>query len=192
MRPEQPYHLSQKLHTEMLEEKYGKISLQLLHDDDELREILLTDQQDIARTYAMTIRCNAWRKNREISAVHEAIRAGEPIGQAFKTRAYDIQKRALAVYTVRIPEWLRNAFMVEEIFGKTRITEFLVTKAGVTFQYGYVAEVYSPDFRKPSISLQDMEQVSIPVNSRQQARVDELKKRVSGMLHQIAPVLLFF
>jgi hypothetical protein len=35
MKQEHPYSLNLKLHTEVLEEKYGKISLQLLYDDDE-------------------------------------------------------------------------------------------------------------------------------------------------------------
>ncbi len=63
MKQEHPYSLDRKLHTEVLEEKYGKISLQLLYDDDETREVLLTDQLDIARTYALTVRSNNWRDN---------------------------------------------------------------------------------------------------------------------------------
>ena len=153
MKQEHPYFLNQKLHTEVLEEKYGKISLQVLHDDDETREVLLTDQHDIARTYALTVRSNNWRNNVEICAVNDAIRAGEPIGKAFKIRGYTISKHALAVYTIALPEWLRHAFMMDEHFAKARITEFVVRKQSSTFQYGFVTEVYSP--------VQDMKAISM-------------------------------
>jgi hypothetical protein len=190
MRKEEHYQLNNRLHTELLEEKYGKISLQLLHDDDDVREVFLTDQQDIARTYAITTRSKGWRSNAAIRAVNDAIRAGEPIGQAFRARGYNIQKNVLAVYTIALPEWLRHAFMAEENFAKTRITEFLVEKSGKVLRYGYVAEVYSPDFRKPVISRHDQTQVNCP--PARQPRVLELKQCVDNMLSQIAPVLLFF
>jgi hypothetical protein len=187
---EENFHLNNKLHTEVLEEKYGKISLQLLHDDDAVREVLLTDQQDIARTYAITIRSNGWRSNADICAINDAIRAGEPIGAAFKTRGYNVQKNVLAVYTIAIPGWLRHAFMVEENFSKTRIAEFLVERSGKIYRYGYVTELYSPDFRKPVVLQQDKAQVNCP--PARQPRVLELKQCVNNMLAQIAPVLLFF
>jgi hypothetical protein len=192
MKQEHPYYLKQKLHTEVLEERYGKISLQVLHDDDETREVLLTDQHDIARTYALTVRSNHWRNNVEICAVNDAIRAGEPIGQAFKTRGFTITKQVLAVYTITLPEWLRHAFMVDEYFAKARITEFVVKKQSFTSQYGFVTEVYSPDFRKALVNEQDWMQVSAGLNSHQPMRVHELKQRVNQTINQIAPVLLFF
>jgi hypothetical protein len=192
MKQEHPYFLNQKLHTEVLEEKYGKISLQVLHDDDETREVLLTDPHNIARTYALTVRSNNWRNNVEICAVNDAIRAGEPIGQAFKTRGYTISKHALAVYTIALPEWLRHAFMMDEYFAKARITEFVVRKQSSIFQYGFVTEVYSPDFRNALVNAQDRTQVSAGLNNHQPMWVSELKQRVNRAINQIAPVLLFF
>jgi hypothetical protein len=192
MKQEHPYYLHQKLHTEVLEEKYGKISLQVLHDDDETREVLLTDQRDIARTYALTVRCNNWRNNVEICAVNDAIRAGEPIGQAFKTRGYTITKHALAVYTITLPEWLRHAFMMDEHFAKARITEFVVRKRSSAFQYGFVTEVYSPDFRQALVNAQDRVQVAAGFNNHQPVWVNELQQRVNRTIYEIAPVLLFF
>jgi hypothetical protein len=190
MRTEQHYYLGGKLHTEVLEERYGKISLQVLHDDDQVREVLLTDQKDIARTYAITIRSNDWRNDEDICAINETIRAGEPIGKAFKSRGYAIRKNVMAVYPLALPEWLQHAFMVEASFGKTRITEFIVEKNGLSCRYGYVTEVYSPDFRKPLITVQDVAQIRLTASQR--SKVAELKKQVNEMLAQIAPVLLFF
>lgn len=181
MRPEQSYHLDQKLHTEVLEEKYGKITLLVLHDDDDTREVLLADQQNIARTYALTIRSSGWRRRKEIVAVNEAIRAGEPIGQAFKSRGYIISKNVLAVYTMRLPEWLRQAFMVDDYFGKIRITEFIVKAQQSDIRYGYVAELYSPDFRRPVVNTYDRAQVNTTISSR---RVAGLKNRICGTINQ--------
>ena len=182
--------MKDRLHTEVLEEKYGKISLQVLHDDDELREVLLTDAQDIVRTYAVTIRSEDWRNNTAFCAVNEAIRAGEPIGRAFKSRGYAIQKKVLTVYQLALPEWLRHAFVTEENFAKARITEFLVEKAGMVLSYGFVTEVYSPDFRKPVMTLHDLAQINC--TPAKLPMVMAIKQRVSDMLSQIAPVLLFF
>lgn len=190
MRREENYNLHQKLHTEVLEEKYGKISLQVLYDDDELREVLLTDQQDIARTYAITIKSNAWRKDKEVCAINDAIRSGEPIGAAFKNRGFSIQKNVLDVYSIAIPEWLQHAFMANQHFAKTRITEFLIEKPGKCFRYGYVTEIYSPDFRAPFVTATDKAQIMCPPASGR--RVNELKQQVNAMLSQIAPVLFFF
>jgi hypothetical protein len=190
MSKKEQYHLNERLHTEVLEERYGKISVQLLHDDDQMREVLLSDQQHIARTYAMTIRSKAWRNNKEVCAVNDAIRSGEPIGKAFKTRGFTIQKNILAVYPLALPDWLRDAFMVGDIFAKTRITEFYIEKSGLSYLYGHVTEVYSPDFREPAVSRYDMAQVNCPPDRL--PRVMELKQRVNEMLSEIAPVLLFF
>ena len=44
-----------KLHTDILEEKYGKIHSEVLRHDDFMRESLLLDEDNIARTYALTI-----------------------------------------------------------------------------------------------------------------------------------------
>ena len=186
MKQEEHYYLGEKLHTEVLEEKYGKIALQILYDNNEVREVLLNDKLGIARTYALTIRSNAWKNNKEIALVNDVIKTGEPIGRAFKTRGYTILKYVLAVYPVELPGWLRHAFMVKDHFAKTRITEFLVRKSGKTFQYGYIAEVYSPDFRKPVINIQDECQVALALSRQQHARVDELKKHVSSTLRKLS------
>jgi hypothetical protein len=67
-----------------------------------------------------------------------------------------------------------------------------VNKQSSSFQYGFVAEVYSPDFRKPIVNAQDRAQVSAGLNHHQAIWVNELKHRVNLAMNQIAPVLLFF
>ena len=82
--------------------------------------------------------------------------------------------------------------MMDEHFAKARITEFVVNKQSSTFQYGFVTEVYSPDFRKALVNAQDRAQVSAGLSNHQSMWVNELKQRVNQAINQIAPVLLFF
>jgi hypothetical protein len=156
------YHLSNKLHTEVLEENYGKIGVQILCDDNNIREVLLTDEEHIVRTYALTMKNKEWRQNKEMCVVNEAIQNGESIGKAFKTRGYAVQKNVLDVYVTILPEWLQMAFMTESKTAKARITEFIVKKHDEIFSYGIITEIYSPSFREPKVNATDEMQINIP------------------------------
>jgi hypothetical protein len=151
-----------KLHTEMLEEKYGKIDVQILCDDDNIREVLLMDELHITRTYALTMKNKEWQQNKEICSINRAIQNGEAIGKAFKSRGYGIQKNVLDVYITRLPGWLQLAFATESKAAKTRITEFIVKKHDEIYSYGLITEIYSPFFRKPVVNATDEMQVNIP------------------------------
>jgi hypothetical protein len=172
MSTEESYSLRERLHTDVLEEKYGKIDVQVLYDDDRVRKVLLSDRNNIARTYAMTQKTDDWRQDIGICAVNTAIRNGEPIGKAFKSRRYIVQKNVLAVYTVVLPEWLQQAFAVTEHFAKARATTFIVSKGVVQFRYGYVTEIYSPDFRPAIVTPDDIAQIKIlnPTGANQKRR----------------------
>jgi hypothetical protein len=156
------YHLSDKLHTEMLEEKYGKIDVQVLCDDDNIREALLMDDSFIARTYALTMKNKEWQQNKEMCCINKAIQNGEAIGKAFKSRGYSIKKNVLDVYITRLPDWLQLAFSTEYEKAKTRITEFIVKKHREIYNYGIIIEIYSPSFRKPVVNAADEMQINIP------------------------------
>lgn len=148
----------------MLEEKNGKIEVQVLYDDDHKREVLLIDKNRVARTYAITLKKNDWKQNIEIHRVNEAIKEGEGIGGAFKKRGYGIQKNVLDVYIIKLPKWLQQSFCTESKTAKARITEFMVKKNIAIYSYGIVTEVYSPDFRKPRINDSDRIQINIPLS----------------------------
>jgi len=146
----------------MLEEKYGKIGVQIICDDDNIREVLLMDELHITRTYALTMKNKEWRRNKEICSINRAIQNGETIGKAFKSRGYGIQKNVLDVYITRLPGWLQLAFATESKAAKTRITEFIVKKHDEIYSYGLITEIYSPSFRKPVVNAADEMQVNIP------------------------------
>src|SRR3989337_2981879 len=122
------YIVTGRLHTEVLQDVYGRISVQVLNDDNLTREVLLLDQQNIARTYALTIKNTEWAWNKEMQAVNAAIRGGEAIGKAFKVNGFSICKNIIDVYVVNLPGWLQDTFAHGSEIAKARISEFLVKK----------------------------------------------------------------
>ena len=156
------YIVTGRLHTEVLQDVYGRISIQVLHDDNLTREVLLVDQQNITRTYALTIKNTEWARNKEMQVVNSAIRTGEAIGKAFKVNGFSICKNIIDVYVVNLPKWLQDAFAHNSAIAKARISEFLVKKNQFIFNYGLITEIYSPDFRNATLNVQDIAQINLP------------------------------
>jgi hypothetical protein len=162
MKHPESYNLRNRLHTEVLKEKYGKVNTHVLRDDDHIRDVLLMDEHLIARTYALTIKNKQWQHNDEIYEVNKAIQNGEGIGEAFKSRGFVIQKNVLDVYVIKLAEWLRLAFETNNKTAKARIAEFIVKKGNLIYNYGTITEVYAPDFRTPQVNETDKAQINIP------------------------------
>ena len=155
----QHFPLFEKLHTDILEERYGSIHAKVLRHDSKIRKSLLTDSKDIARTYALTF-LQDWH-NKEVSNINEQIKNGEAIGVAFREKGYSIRKNVLDVFIIRLPKWLKDEFYAKEGYAKARISEFYAQKKnGQPIIYGIVTEIYTPDFRKPLIRIADKEQIS--------------------------------
>lgn len=151
-----------RLHTEVLEEMYGKIELQLLYQDEEIRECLLTDSQCIARTYALTFKNTCIQKDKHIAEIDKLIQQGASIGKTFKQYGYEIIKNVIAVYLIDVPWWLQLAFDTNEGTAKIRVSEFFVRKNAEDemILYSTIAEIYSPHFRKAEISRWDLLQIN--------------------------------
>ena len=156
------YNITSRLHTDMLEDKYGHISVQVLSDDNITREALLEDQQNIVRTYALTIRNGEWTRDKGMQEVNKDIQSGVAIGKAFKAHGFCICKNIIDVYLVYLPKWLRIAFSHPGEMAKARISEFLVKKDELIYNYGLITEIYSPDFREATINGQDRAQINLP------------------------------
>lgn len=151
-----------RLHTEVLEDMYGKIEVQLLYLDKEIREALLMDSQYIARTYALTFKNSRIKEDKHIAGIDKLIQHGESIGKAFKHNGYQVIKNVIAVYLTDIPHWLQMAFDTNEETAKIRVSEFFVrhnAKSEMTL-YGTIAEIYSQHFRKAEISKPDLLQIN--------------------------------
>lgn len=154
----QHFFLTEKLHTDVLKEKYGEIHAKVLKHNSTIRESLLVDSKGIARTYALTF-FNGGR-NKEVEEINQKIKNGEAIGKAFRGKGYLIRKNVLDVFVIKIPDWLKKEFQTKEKFAKARLSEFYAKKQGKNpIIYGIVTEVYTPDFRKPIINEVDKLQI---------------------------------
>jgi hypothetical protein len=154
----QHFPLTEKLHTDVLEERYGKIHAKVLKHNSKIRESLLIDPKDTARTYALTFFEN-W-KNKEVKKIDEDIKKGEAIGKAFRNEGYTIRKNVLDVFTIKLPSWLKKEFHTTDNYAKARLSEFYAKKRGqIPIIYGIVTEVYTPDFRKPTVNEVDKLQI---------------------------------
>lgn len=171
--------LVDKLHTDVLEEKYGKISSKVLLHNKELRISHLVDSKKISRTFAITLFTEKLPK--EIQKINTEIKKGIPIGKAFREHKYAIRKNVLEVYKIKIPKWLKKKFKVKENYAKSRLSEFYAKrKEKFPSIYGIVIEIYSPDFRKPKINKIDLAQESALTKSleKQGFSKEEIWKRI--------------
>lgn len=151
--------LVDRLHTDVLEEKYGEIHSKILIHDNTLRLAHLVDSKEISRTFAITIFSKGWTS--DIKKINQEIKKGQPIGKAFRKHEYAIRKNVLEVYKIKIPKWLQQNFHTKENYAKARLSEFYAKKKGrAPVIYGIVVEIYSPDFRKAVINKVDLAQKS--------------------------------
>jgi len=93
--------LVDRLHTDVLEEKYGKINSKILVHNERLRLAHLVDSKGISRTFAITLLLDDWTD--DIKKINSEIKKGEPIGKAFRKHEYAIRKNVLEVYKIKIP-----------------------------------------------------------------------------------------
>jgi hypothetical protein len=155
-------HFPQKdrLHSDVLEDKYGSIHSEVIEHGDSSRESLLVDENGVARTYALTFFPDHW-ENDDIPSINKGIKSGGMIGKTFRENGYAIRKNVIDVFIIDLPDWLKNKFDNKGEHAKARISEFYAKQDGQTpVIYGYVLEVYTPDFRDPEINSADATQVN--------------------------------
>jgi hypothetical protein len=156
--PIEHFNLTKKLHTDVLEEKYGPVHSEVLRHDEKIREVHIEDAQGISRTYAITF-FTFDRANKELVEIDEKIKNGGLIGKTFREHGYEIRKNVISVFLVPISPELREKMRTEESQAKARLSEFYAKKEGSEpVIYGVVSEIYSPDFRPPEINEVDKEQ----------------------------------
>jgi len=158
--------VKEKLHTDILEQKYGPIhAVVLRHDNvkemkrgaERIREARLVDEKDILRTYALTFLIYD-KRNEEIANIDDEIRQGGLIGQTFRRHGYTINKNVIDVFIMPIPSWMKNDFQTEADEAEARLTEFYTKKEGVVpVIYGIVLEIDSPDFKDPANGINNVD-----------------------------------
>lgn len=154
------FNIIKKLHTDVLESKYGPIHSEILKHDDFMREVFLSDENNIARTYALTI-FQYDKNNIEIKTIDNLIKNGGLIGKTFKDNGFEVRKNVTSVFTINNPQWLKDSFSDNGEKSKARLSEFYAKKEGnEPIVYGTVLEVYSPNFRSPDINETDLAQIN--------------------------------
>jgi hypothetical protein len=158
--------IKDKLHTDILEQKYGPIHAEVLRHDnvremkkgaERIREVRLVDKNNILRTYALTF-LTYDKENVEIANIDDEIRQGGLIGQTFRKHGYTIKKNVIDVFIMQIPAKMSDDFKVGTKEAKARLTEFYAKKAGTTPTiYGTVLEIYSPDFKNPADGVNEVD-----------------------------------
>jgi hypothetical protein len=155
----QHFPLTEKLHTDILEEKYGPVHSVVLKHDNKIREALLVDSVGVARTYALTFLAEP--ETNEVKVINKEIQNGKAIGKAFREHGYIVRKNVLDVFKIKIPTWLAVEFDTKEKYAKARLSEFYAKKENTSpIIYGTVTEVYTPDFRKAVVNATDKTQIS--------------------------------
>jgi hypothetical protein len=175
----QHFPLTEKLHTDILEEKYGEVHASVIKHNSKIRESLLVDSRGIARTYALTFFDEL--KNKEVEEINEDIKKGNAIGKAFRQKGYTIRKNVLDVFIIKLPLWLKKEFHTKENNAKARLAEFYAKKQGEkAIIYGIVTEVYTPDFRKAIINDVDKLQIGAVTECLEEEGLskDEIYRRI--------------
>lgn len=148
-----------RLHTDVLEEKYGEIFSKLIKHNNKIRIAHLVDKKGISRTYAITF--FDYPLNEEIKKINESIKDDNPIGKEFRKEGYSIRKNVVDVFITKMSKKLQQKFKTKEKFAKTRLSEFYASKKNKNPEiYGIVAEIYSPDFRAPILNSKDINQIN--------------------------------
>lgn len=153
------FNLTKKLHTDVLEEKYGPIHSEVLEHSMFLREAFLCDKDGTGRTYALSF-FEQDVFDPDIRKIDDAIKNGGLIGKTFREHGFEVRKNVTSVFVLEMPEWMKQKFGSEENAAKARLSEFYAKKnEGEPLVYATVMEVYSPDFRPAEINSIDEEQI---------------------------------
>ncbi|MEZ4210937.1 MAG: hypothetical protein R3B39_01410 [Candidatus Paceibacterota bacterium] len=169
------FNINKKLHTDVLESKYGPIHSEIVRHDGFMRESFLSDSTGIARTYALTI-FEYDKGNKEISIIDDKIKSGGLIGKVFKDFGFEVRKNVTGVFLIENPDWLKNKFKDQDLKSKARLSEFYAKQeTGYPIIYGTVLEVYSPDFRPSEINDVDISQIHPTTDVLEQAGYTKLE-----------------
>jgi hypothetical protein len=159
---ENNHNISDKFYPGMQEEKYEKSNIRILRDDDNLREVLLMNEKLVAQTYSITMKSREWRQCKEIREVDAAILKGAAMSNSFKLHGFTAQKNVLDIFTINLPGWLQLAFANDGNRAKASITEVIVKRQQIVYNYCIITEIYSPAFQKPEVTAIDEMQVNMP------------------------------
>ncbi len=170
-----------KLHTDILKQKYGPIhaivlrhdsSEKIKNDEDRIRETRLVDEKGIMRTYALAF-IDYDIRNNEVVKIDNEIRRGGLIGQTFRKYSYVTKRNMIDIFTVYLPSWAQKEFKVDTKEAKARLVELYVRKDDTEpISYGIVLEILSPDFEDPyRDNSTENDNINPPITALQKAGI---------------------
>lgn len=177
-----PFPLKEQLHTDVLEQRYGPVHAEVVEHTDERRIVDIVDATGISRTHAITL-FPEWCDTPLLSDIDAEIRAGGLIGKTFRNHGYTIRKHVTGVSIVDLPDWLQQKFATEDVQAKARTSEFFARSGNEKpLIYGYVTEIYTPDFRPAEINTIDINQLSANTSALESLGVtrDTIWKSIIG------------
>lgn len=157
---------SKRLHTAALEELYGPISCEIIHQDNEIRIVHLRDNKDVSRTVGVVRFYNT--DNIHIKTVHQTILAGGLLGKTLQQSKIHYTKETIGVVPVRLPHWIINNFRTKE---ENSVAVISIININISFDgpllYTRIIEVLPPDlssgYERNIIRKQDIEHDIIPL-----------------------------
>lgn len=157
--------LVDRLHTDVLTERYGKVEAKVIEHNEDRRIVDIVDAKGISRTHALTL-FPKWTDKDQLSEIDKEIADGGLIGEVFRKYGYQIRKNVIDVFTIRLSDELKSKFDTEEDFSKARTSEFYAKKDdNQPLIYGFVTEIYPPDFREAVVNEADMQQINASTHS---------------------------
>jgi hypothetical protein len=134
----------------------------VLFDNDSSREVLKLDREQNVRSYAMTVKNTAWWSNRDMRVVNELVQSGQPVEKVFLEKGFATREKVIDVFITDLPGWLMHSFASESSRAKAHISEYIVRKDDLVITYGFVAEIFSPEFKKAEVGVLEREMVNMP------------------------------
>jgi hypothetical protein len=138
-----------KLHTYILENKFGQIDGKIIKQDKNIRIIHLQDKKGISRTLGVVRFLNT--DNKILEVAHGKILAGELLGKTLQEFNINFRKEFIGSLKVKLPEWLKKDFNNQQNNGLaffSKISIIIDSELGENFLYSELIEIIPLDLEK--------------------------------------------
>jgi hypothetical protein len=135
-----------KLHTYILENKFGHIDGKIIKQDNNIRIIHLQDKKGISRTLGVVRFLNT--DNRILEIAHNRIVNGELLGKTLQEFEIDFKKEFIGSLKVKLPDWLKKDFNEEQNNGLAFFSRIFVRDDSMLegkFLYSELIEIIPQD-----------------------------------------------
>ena len=135
-----------KLHTYILENKFGQIDGKIIKQDKNIRIIHLQDKKGISRTLGIVRFLNT--DNKILEVAHGKIIAGELLGKTLQEFKINFRKEFIGSLKVKLPEWLKKDFNNQHDIGLAFFSKIFVSDDSILegkFLYSELIEIIPQD-----------------------------------------------